>query len=109
MKSGFTSVSARISLTLVSFMLLASISPFALAESNKQDLSSEVMIGDLSDFEPSIEGKQYMFTKNSFIWDVFFRMALFGLRRISYKINFEGYDPYAFRSRDIPTITKMVF
>ena len=53
--------------------------------------------------------KSYMFTKNSFIWDVFFRMALFGLRRISYKINFEGYDPYAFRSRDIPTITKMVF
>ena len=65
MKSGFTSVSARISLTLVLFMLLASFSPFALAESNKQDLSSEVMGGDLSDFEPSIEGKQYMFTKNS--------------------------------------------
>ena len=51
----------------------------------------------------------YMFTKNSFVWDAFFRIALFGLRRISYKINFEGYDPYAFRSRDIPTITKMVF
>ena len=53
--------------------------------------------------------KSYILTKNSFIWDLFFRMALFGLRRISYKINFEGYDPYAFRSRDIPTITKMVF
>ena len=53
--------------------------------------------------------KSYMFTKNSFIWDVFFKLALFGLRRISYKINFEGYDPYAFRSRDIPTITRMVF
>ena len=53
--------------------------------------------------------KTYMFTKNSFVWDAFFRIALFGLRRISYKINFEGYDPYAFRSRDIPTITKMVF
>ena len=53
--------------------------------------------------------KSYMFTKNSFIWDVFFKIALYGLRRISYKINFEGYDPYAFRSRDIPTITKMVF
>ena len=53
--------------------------------------------------------KTYMFTKNSFVWDVFYRIALFGLRRISYKINFEGYDPYAFRSRDIPTITKMVF
>ena len=53
--------------------------------------------------------KSYMFTKNSFIWDVFFKIALYGLRRISYKINFEGYDPYAFRSRDIPTITKMIF
>jgi len=53
--------------------------------------------------------KSYMFTKNSFIWDAFFKIALYGLRRISYKINFEGYDPYAFRSRDIPTITKMVF
>ncbi len=53
--------------------------------------------------------KTYMFTKNSFVWDAFYRIALFGLRRISYKINFEGYDPYAFRSRDIPTITKMVF
>ena len=52
--------------------------------------------------------KFYMFTKNSFVWDVAFKLALFGLRRISYKINFEGYDPYAFRTRDIPTITKMV-
>ena len=25
------------------------------------------------------------------------------------KINFKGYDPYAFRTRDIPTITKMIF
>jgi hypothetical protein len=52
--------------------------------------------------------KIYMFTKNSFIWDVAFKLAIFGLRRISYKINFEGYDPYAFRTRDIPTITKMI-
>ena len=52
--------------------------------------------------------KFYMFTKNSFVWDVAFKLALFGLRRISYKINFEGYDPYAFRTRDIPTITKMI-
>ncbi len=52
--------------------------------------------------------KIYMFTKNSFIWDAAFKLAIFGLRRISYKINFEGYDPYAFRTRDIPTITKMI-
>jgi len=53
--------------------------------------------------------KSYMFTKKSVIWDVAFKIALFGLRRISYKINFEGYDPYAFRTRDIPTMTRMVF
>jgi len=53
--------------------------------------------------------KSYMFTKKSIIWDVTLKIALFGLRRISYKINFEGYDPYAFRTRDIPTITKMIF
>ena len=53
--------------------------------------------------------KLYMFTRKSFIWDVAFKLAIFGLRRISYKINFEGYDPYAFRTRDIPTITKMIF
>jgi len=53
--------------------------------------------------------KSYMFTKKSLIWDAVFKFALFGLQRISYKINFEGYDPYAFRTRDIPTITKMIF
>jgi hypothetical protein len=53
--------------------------------------------------------KSYMFTRKSFVWDVIFKLALFGLRRISYKINFEGYDPYAFRTRDIPTMTKMIF
>ena len=53
--------------------------------------------------------KLYMFTRKSLIWDIAFKLAIFGLRRISYKINFEGYDPYAFRTRDIPTITKMIF
>ena len=53
--------------------------------------------------------KLYMLTRKSFIWDIAFKLAIFGLRRISYKINFEGYDPYAFRTRDIPTITKMIF
>ena len=53
--------------------------------------------------------KFYMHTKKSYLWDVAFRLAIFALKRISYKINFEGYDPYAFRTRDIPTITKMIF
>ena len=53
--------------------------------------------------------KSYMFTKKSFVCRAVFKIALFGLTRISYKINFEGYDPYAFRTRDIPTMTKMIF
>ena len=53
--------------------------------------------------------RSYMITKKSLIWDATLKIALFGLRRISYKINFEGYDPSAFRTRDIPTITKMIF
>ena len=53
--------------------------------------------------------KTYMLTRKSLVWDLAFKLAIFGLRRISYKINFEGYDPYAFRTRDIPTITKMIF
>ena len=53
--------------------------------------------------------KFYMYTKNNYLWDLAFRLAIFALKRISYKINFEGYDPYAFRTRDIPTITRMIF
>ena len=53
--------------------------------------------------------RSYMLTNKSLIWDATLKIALFGLRRISYKINFKGYDPYAFRTRDIPTITKMIF
>ena len=53
--------------------------------------------------------KFYMYTKNNYLWDLAFRLAISALKRISYKINFEGYDPYAFRTRDIPTITRMIF
>ena len=53
--------------------------------------------------------KFYMLTRKNYIWDLVFRLAIFALKRISYKINFEGYDPYAFRTRDLPTITRMIF
>jgi len=46
-------------------MILASLSPFAIAESNEQGVVDAIMSGDLSDFNPSIEGKQYMFTDSS--------------------------------------------
>lgn len=51
----------------------------------------------------------YMKTQTSYIWKIMYRLSLFGLKRISKKINFEGHDPYVFRDRDIPTITRMVF
>ena len=65
MNSGFGSVSRRVSALLVLCMLMASLSPLALAESEQKDIGPVVMSGDLSDFTPSIEGKQYMFTDES--------------------------------------------
>ena len=53
--------------------------------------------------------KFYMVTRKSYFWELVYRMSLIGVRRISRKINFEGLDPYSFRTRDIPTITRMVF
>ena len=53
--------------------------------------------------------KFYMITRTSYFWELIYRMSLIGVRRISRKINFEGMDPYSFRTRDIPTITRMVF
>ena len=57
----------------------------------------------------NISHKFYMSTRKSYFWNIVYGLAVFSLKRISYKINFEGYDPYAFRTRDIPTITRMIF
>ena len=81
----------------------------------KIENSKEYIDQYVNEFYPKYLGlfnqmyKLYMITRKSFIWDIAFKLAIFGLRRISYKINFEGHDPYAFRTRDIPTITKMIF
>ncbi|HJM24007.1 MAG TPA: hypothetical protein QF461_05980, partial [Candidatus Thalassarchaeum sp.] len=65
MNSGFDSVSSRVAVSLVLCMLMASLSPVALAEPGQEDIGPAVMSGDLSDFTPSIEGKRYMFTEDS--------------------------------------------
>ena len=57
----------------------------------------------------NISHKFYMSTRRNYFWNIVYKLAVFSLKRISYKINFEGYDPYAFRTRDIPTITRMIF
>ena len=56
MNSGFDSVSSRVAVSLVLCMLMASLSPVALAEPGQEDIGPAVMSGDLSDFTPSIEG-----------------------------------------------------
>jgi hypothetical protein len=53
--------------------------------------------------------KFYMITRKNYFWELVYHISLIGVKRISKKINFEGLDPYSFRTRDIPTITKMVF
>ena len=38
----------------------------------------------------------YMKTQKSYVWTIMYKISLFGLKRISKKINFEGHDPYVF-------------
>ena len=54
--------SRRASVMLVLTMLFASLSPLTLAEPQSTESVTEVMSGNLSEFDPSIEGKRYLFT-----------------------------------------------
>jgi len=40
-------------------------------------------------------------------WNMFYRMSISALKRISKKINFEGYDHRLFRERNLVNILKM--
>ena len=53
--------------------------------------------------------KLYMINPEGIFWNMFYRMSIIALRRISKKINFEGYDHRLFRERDLGTIAKMIF
>ena len=53
--------------------------------------------------------KLYMINPEGIFWNMFYRMSIIALRRISRKINFEGYDHRLFRERDLGTIAKMIF
>jgi len=53
--------------------------------------------------------KLYMINPEGIFWNVFYRMSIIALRRISKKINFGGYDHRLFRERDLGTIAKMIF
>ena len=51
--------------------------------------------------------KLYMIDPEGMFWNVFYRMSISALKRISRKINFEGYDHRLFRERNLVNILKM--
>jgi len=53
--------------------------------------------------------KLYMVNPEGIFWNMFYRLSIVALRRISKKINFEGYDHRLFRERNLANILKMVF
>jgi hypothetical protein len=53
--------------------------------------------------------KLYMINPEGIFWNMFYRMSIVALRRISRKINFEGYDYRLFRERNLANILKMAF
>jgi len=52
--------------------------------------------------------KLYMIDPEGIFWNIFYRISIVALRRISRKINFEGYDHRLFRERNLVNILKMV-
>jgi len=52
--------------------------------------------------------KLYMIDPEGIFWNMFYRTSIVALRRISRKINFEGYDYRLFRERNLVNILKMI-
>ena len=53
--------------------------------------------------------KLYMLSPEGVFCNMLYRISISMLKRISRKINFEGYNPSIFRERDLGTIAKMIF
>ena len=51
--------------------------------------------------------KLYMIDPEGIFWNIFYRISIVALRRISRKINFEGYDHRLFQERNLVNILKM--
>ena len=51
--------------------------------------------------------KLYMIDPEGIFWNMFYRMSISALKKISRKINFEGYDHRLFRERNLVNILKM--
>jgi len=51
--------------------------------------------------------KIYDFNQNSHVWSLFYKIALFLMKRISRKINFQNHDPEFMKDRNLGTMFKM--
>ena len=51
--------------------------------------------------------KLYMISPENIFWNIFYRMSISTLKRISRKINFEGYDYHLLRERNLGVLLKM--
>jgi len=49
----------------------------------------------------------YGTNQNSYIWSLFYKIAIYLMKRISQKINFQNYDPYFMKDRNLGTMFKM--
>ena len=52
--------------------------------------------------------KLYMIDPEGIFWNMFYKMSISALKKISRKINFEGYDHRLFRERNLVNILKMI-
>jgi predicted metal-dependent phosphoesterase TrpH len=49
----------------------------------------------------------YDANQNSHLWPLFYKIAVYLMKRISQKINFKNYDPYFMKDRNLVTMFKM--
>jgi len=49
----------------------------------------------------------YGTNQNSYLWSLFYKIAIYLMKRISQKINFQNYDPYFMKDRNLGTMFKM--
>lgn len=81
----------------------------------KIENSHEYLYDYMSTFYPkskqlfSILMKLFERNPNSYLWILFYKFAIFAMKRISKKINFQNLDPILFKDRNMATMLKAAF
>ncbi len=75
--------------------------------------SKEYLIDYISEHYPNSKWlltlllRIYGNNQNSYLWSLFYKIAIYLMKRISQKINFQNYDPYFMKDRNLGTMFKM--